>query len=84
MESWLIEKYEVDLPCADFRGFIFIGFRFLVLTQLSLFVVVGMVVGFVVVVFLKFWRGMLTGDLNSGYLVDLVGSEVVVKGGLVV
>ena len=43
-----------------------------------------MVLGLGVVVFLKFWSGMLTGDLNSGYLVDLVGGEVVVKGSLVV
>ena len=47
-----------------FRAIIFIGFL----------VVVGVVA--VVVVFLKLWSGILTGDLNSGYLVALAGVVV--------
>ena len=44
------------------------------------FIVVVVALGF----FLKFCKGILTGDLNSGYLVDLVGVVVLVKGALVV
>ena len=47
-----------------FRAIIFIGF-----------LVVAVVV-VVVVVFLKLWSGILTGDLNSGYLVGLAGVVV--------
>ena len=48
-----------------FLAIIFIGF---------LVVVVGVVA--VVVVFLKLWSGILTGALNTGYLVSLAGVVV--------
>ena len=51
------------------------AFLFLAIIFIGFLVVVGVVA--VVVVFLKLCNGILTGDLNSGYLVALAGLLVV-------
>ena len=50
------------------------AFLFLAIIFIGFLVVVGVVA--VVVVFLKLCNGILTGDLNSGYLVALAGLVV--------
>lgn len=50
------------------------AFLFLAIIFIGFLVVVEVVA--VVVVFLKLWSGILTGDLNSGYLVALAGVVV--------